>query len=41
MPLSRHSVGTYLETNSYATCQETFGHGRLSSLSHFGLILAE
>ena len=39
MPLS-HSVGTYLETNSHATCQGTFGHSRLSSLSHCGLILA-
>ena len=41
MPLSRHSVGTYLETTLHATCLETFGHSRLSSLSHCGLILAE
>ena len=40
MPLSRHSVGTYQETNSHATCQGTFGHSHLSSLSHCGLILA-
>ena len=40
MPLSRHSVGTYQETSSHATRQGTLGHSRLSSLSHFGLILA-
>ena len=40
MPLSGHNVGTYPETSSHATCQETFGHGCLSSLSHCGLILA-
>ena len=40
VPLSRHSVGTYPETSSHATCQGTFGHGRLSSLSHCDLILA-
>ena len=40
MPLFRHSVGTYLETSSRATCQGTFGHGRLSLMSHCGLILA-
>ena len=40
MPLSRHSVGTYPERRSHATCQGTFGHGRLSSLRHYGLILA-
>ena len=40
MPLPRHSVGTYPETSSHATYQETFGHSRLSSLSHCGLILA-
>ena len=28
MPLSKHSVGTYPETNSHATCQGTFGHSR-------------
>ena len=39
MPLSRHSVGTYPETNSHATCQRTFGHSRLSSLSHCGVEL--
>ena len=31
MPLSGHSVGTYPETSSHATCQKTFGHSRLSS----------
>ena len=41
MPLSKHSVGTYLETSSDATCQGTFGHSRLSSLSHCGLILEQ
>ena len=41
MPLPRHSAGTYPETSSHATCQETFGHGRLSSLSHCGPILAQ
>ena len=40
MPLSRHSVGTYLETSSHAPCHGTFGHSRLSSLSPRGLILA-
>ena len=40
MPLSRHSVGTYLEMSLHATRQGTFGHSRLSSLSHCGLILA-
>ena len=25
MPLSRHSVGTYLETSSHTTCQGIFG----------------
>ena len=40
MPLSRYSVGTYLETSSDVTCQGTFGHSHLSSLSHCGLILA-
>ena len=41
MPLSRHSVGTYRETSSHATRQGTLGHSRLSSLSHFGRIMAE
>ena len=41
MPLSTHSVGTYQETSSHATRQETLGHSRLSSPSHFGLILAK
>ena len=41
MLLSRHSVGTYPETSSHATCQETFGHSRLSSQSHCGLILSK
>ena len=36
MPLSRHSAGTYPETSSHATCQGTFGHSRLSSLSRCG-----
>ena len=40
MLLSRHSVGTYLQTSSNATYQGTLGHSRLSSLSHCGLILA-
>ena len=40
MPLSRHSVGTYQETSSHATCQGTFGHSRLSSMSHCRLIVA-
>ena len=40
MPLCRHSVGTYQETSSHATRQETLGHSRLCSLSHCGLILA-
>ena len=40
MPLSRQSVGIYQETTSHATRQETLGHGRLSSLSHCGLLLA-
>ena len=39
MPLSRRSVETYPETNSHATCLETFGHSRLGPLSHCGLIL--
>ena len=33
MPLSSHSVGTCPEPRSHATCQETFGHSRLGSLS--------
>ena len=36
MPLFRHSVGTHPEISSFATCQETFGHSRLSLLSHYG-----
>ena len=40
MPLSRQSVGIYQETSSHASRQETLGHSHLSSLSHFGLILA-
>ena len=40
IPLSRHSLGTYQETSSHATCQGTFDHSRLSSLGHCGLILA-
>ena len=38
-PQSRHSVRTYPETSSHATCQKTFGHNRLSLLNHCGLIL--
>ena len=41
MKLSRHSVGTYQETSSHATCQGTLSHSRLNSLSHCGLILAK
>ena len=41
MALSRHSGGTYQETSSHATCQGTYGHSRLSSLSHCGLILTK
>ena len=40
MPLSMHSVGTYAETSLHATCQGTFNHSRVSSLSHCGLTLA-
>ena len=40
MPLCRHSVVTYQETSSHATCQGTLGHSHLSSLSQCGLILA-
>ena len=40
MPLCRHSVGTYQQMSSHATCQGTFGHSRLSLLSHCGLIPA-
>ena len=40
MPLSRHSVGTYPETSSHATCQGTLGPSRSSLLSHCELILA-
>ena len=39
MPLFRQSVGIYQETSSHATCQGTFGHNCLSSLSHCGLIM--
>ena len=38
-PLSWRCVGTYPETNSHATCQGTFCHSYLSSLSNCGLIL--
>ena len=41
MPLSRQRVGTYPETSSHATCQGTFSHSPLRSLSHCGLILAK
>ena len=40
MPLSRHCLGTYLETSSHATRQGTLGRSRFSSLSHCGLIRA-
>ena len=40
MPLSRHSVGTYLKMSSHATCEGTLSRSCLSLLSHFGLILA-
>ena len=40
VPLCRHCVGTYQETSSHSTRQGTFSHSRLSSLSHYGLILA-
>ena len=40
MPLPGHSMGTYPETRSHATCLGTFDHSRLSSLSHCGLILS-
>ena len=39
MPLSRCSVGIYLEMSSHNTCQGTFSHSHLSSLSNCGLIL--
>ena len=38
LPLCRHSVGTCQKTSSHATCQETLGHSRLSSLSYCRLI---
>ena len=41
MPLSGHGGGTYPQTSSHATSRGTFGHSRLSSLSHCGLILAK
>ena len=34
--LSRHSVGTYRESSSHATCQGTFVHSHLSWQSHCG-----
>ena len=40
MPLSGHSEGTYPETSSHEARQGTLGHGHLSSLSHYGLILS-
>ena len=42
MLLSRHSVGTYPEKSSHATCQGTLGHSFLGCMhvSHCGLILA-
>ena len=38
--LSWHSVGTYQETSSNTTHQETLSHSHLCLLSHCGLILA-
>ena len=40
MPMSRHSVGTYPETSSHATCQGTFSHSHLNPRSCCGLIQA-
>ena len=40
MSLSRHSLGTCLETSSRATCQGTLSHSHLSFLSHCELIRA-
>ena len=40
IPLSRQSMGTYQKMSSQATHQGTLGHSHLSSLSHYGLILA-
>ena len=33
MPLSRHSVGTYSEMSSHATCQGRFGHTQSSQFA--------
>ena len=41
MPLSKQSAGTYQETSSHASRQETTGHSRLSSLNHCGLIVVK
>ena len=41
MPLSRLSLGTYLEMSSHITCQGPFSHSYLRSLSQYGLILAK
>ena len=41
MLLSRYSVGTYQEMSSPAICLGTLSQSRLSSLSHYRLILAE
>ena len=40
MLLSRHSVETYQETSSHATCQGILSHSFLSSLSHCRQVLA-
>ena len=40
MPLCRHSGGTYPKISSHTTGQRTVGVSCLSSLSHWGLILA-
>ena len=41
MLLSRHSVGTYQETSSHATCQGTLDHSHLISLNHCRQMLAK
>ena len=35
-----HNAGIYPETSSHATCQRTFCHSRISSMSLCGLVLA-
>ena len=41
VPLSRRSVGTYLEMSSHATHHGILGHSYLSLLNHCGLSLAQ